>query len=186
MEDLGAVGIGLDYGKVHLARTNDGWLLAGVRLRHQTAELLGAKALGVEQIGSSAVLGLLAKPIIDLAVGLGRGDEVDPVKSVLEGSGWLYRGDTGADGGHVFVLESRPWHRVAHLHVVEHGGEQWVRYLRLRDLLRNNAAARSRYEAAKVRLASEHPCDHRAYTKGKSPVVLSLLAESDGMDHPAF
>jgi GrpB-like predicted nucleotidyltransferase (UPF0157 family) len=79
----------------------------------------------------------------------------------------------------VFVLEARPWHRVAHLHVVEHDGVQWRDYVRFRDLLRSSAAARGRYEAVKLMLVDEHGEDRTAYTDGKTDVVRSLLRRVD-------
>jgi GrpB-like predicted nucleotidyltransferase (UPF0157 family) len=74
-----------------------------------------------------------------------------------------------------FVLETRPWHRVAHLHIVEHDGSQWRNYLHLRDLLRGSPDARERYEAVKLKLAEQDPTDRKAYTTGKTEVVISLL-----------
>ena len=132
-------------------------------------------ARGVEQVGSSSVLGLLAKPIIDLAVGISVDRDLQSVTSTLEATGWIYRGDAGESGGHVFVLEARPEHRVAHLHAVEYGERQWVDYRRLRDLLRGQFHARRRYEAAKVQMAEECGDDRRAYTDGKTAVVRALL-----------
>jgi GrpB protein len=86
----------------------------------------------------------------------------------LEADRWIYRGDAGSQGGQVFVLETRPWHRVANLHVVERDGAQWRNYLNFRDLLRRSVDARDRYEAIKLKLADQDPMDRRAYTKGKS------------------
>jgi GrpB-like predicted nucleotidyltransferase (UPF0157 family) len=170
-------GLGLDYGKLRLDRTTEGWIIAGASLRDRVAECLEDVAVGVEHIGSSSVLGLLAKPIVDLAVGLSVLEDLDAVRTRLEASGWIYRGDAGENGGHVFVLEARPWHRVAHLHGVEYGGAQWLNYLRFRDLLRRSSDARDRYEAVKLRLAQEHGADRKAYTDAKSVVVSSLLCD---------
>jgi GrpB-like predicted nucleotidyltransferase (UPF0157 family) len=173
-----AVGLGLDYGKVGLSRTTQEWLVAGAALRDRVADTLDV-AGRVEQIGSSAVLGLLAKPIVDLAVGLTADDDLPLVTATLEAAGWIYRGDAGAAGGHVFVLETRPWHRVAHLHAVEIDSEQWSNYLRFQNLLRSSPEARDRYEAVKLRLAEQHADDREAYTEAKTQVVTSLLAETD-------
>ena len=178
MDDLTALGLGLDHASVRVERTDEIWVRAGEELRGRIAEALRALAAGVEHIGSSSVRGLLAKPIIDLAVGLGPGQDLDLVRPRLDAGSWIYRGDAGAEGGCVFVLEARPWHRVAHLHVVGHGGQQWLDYLRFRDLLRTSADARSRYEAAKARLASEYSRDRPAYISGKSVVVSELLSAS--------
>ena len=174
MDPWTAVGLGLDYGTVGLSRTTAEWLVAGTALRDRVADLLD-----VEQIGSSSVLGLLAKPIVDLAVGLTADDDLPLVTATLEAAGWIYRGDAGAAGGHVFVLETRPWHRVAHLHAVEMSGEQWSNYLRFQSLPRSSPEARDRYESAKLRLAEQHMDDREAYTDGKTQIVTSLLAGTD-------
>jgi len=172
---LTTAGLGLDYDAIRLDRTTDAWLAAGAELRNQVAEALDGLVTEVEVIGSSSVLGLLAKPIIDVAVGLDATQSISPVTARLQAEGWIYRGDAGSDGGHVFVRETRPWHRVAHLHVVEHNGSQWRNYLSFRDLLRRSPEARERYEAVKLALAGRQPTDRRAYTSGKTEVVTSLL-----------
>lgn len=178
MEILTVDGLGLDYHELRLDRATTGWVRAGSLLRDEVAELLTGVTVAVEKIGSSSVVGLLSKPIVDLAVGLSAQQDVSAVRRRLEDTGWIYRGDAGGEGGHVFVLEARPWFRVAHLHVVSYGDRQWKNYLRLRDLLRRSAGARTRYEAAKLRLAGEVDGDRRAYTDGKSEVVRSLLDEA--------
>jgi GrpB-like predicted nucleotidyltransferase (UPF0157 family) len=177
VEALIDAGLGLDSGEVRLERTTEDWVAAGAWLRDQVAAIVEGDAVGVESIGSSSVIGLLAKPIVDLAVGLSEDQDLARVRSRLEAAGWIYRGDAGNDGGHVFVLEARPWHRIAHLHVVDHGGAQWRDYLSLRDLLRRSSNARSEYEAAKRRLIAEFDDDRKAYTDGKSDVVRLLLSE---------
>lgn len=175
MDALTTAGLGLDHATLRFGRTTAHWLVVGAELRARVAEMLGTRAVAVEQIGSSSVLGLLAKPIIDLAVGVPADHDPAALTRTLEAAGWIYRGDAGDDGGHVLVLETRPRHRVAHLHVVEHGGVQWRNYLSFRDLLRRSADARGRYEAVKVRLADQHEDDRKAYTDGKTPVVRALL-----------
>lgn len=122
MDRLTEVGLGQDYDSMRLARTSQAWLAAGAELRSRVAKVLAGITSHVEVIGSSSVLGLLAKPIIDLAVGLAADQPLAPATTKLEADGWNYRGDAGADGGHVFVLEARPRHRVAHPHVVEYDG----------------------------------------------------------------
>ena len=150
-------------------------MAAGERLRDDIAAKLVGLVAGVEQIGSSSVIGLLAKPIIDLAVGIDDDQGLPAVCERLEAAGWIYRGDAGANGGHVFVLEARPWHRVAHIHVVHHGGEQWRKYLLFRDLLRRDPAACAQYEAVKQQVAAEVGDDRTTYTERKSGIVSQLL-----------
>jgi GrpB-like predicted nucleotidyltransferase (UPF0157 family) len=179
VERLTEAGLGQDYNSMTLSRTTEAWLAAGKQLQDRVLRVLDGVPAHVEVIGSSSVLGLLAKPIIDLAVGLTVDQPLPPTAARLNADGWIYRGDAGADGGHVFVLEARPWHRVAHLHVVRFEGEAWLNYLRLRGLLHRSPDARSRYEAVKVQLAQRTPVDRKANSTGKSEVVESLLQGND-------
>ena len=80
----------------------------------------------------------------------------------------------------MFLLVARPGRRLAHVHVVDHEGEQWRNYLALRDLLRRSPAARARYEAVKQQLWDEVGDDRDAYTEGKTAVIRSLLDEARG------
>jgi GrpB-like predicted nucleotidyltransferase (UPF0157 family) len=169
------VGLGLDYHVLRLDRTDERWIVAGERLRRDVAAELVGVVSGVEQIGSSSVIGLLAKPIIDIAVGIAPDQELSPVRERLEAVGWIYRGDAGANGGHVFVLEAWPWHRVAHIHVVAFDGEQWRKYLLFRDLLRRDATARAQYQSVKQQVAAEVGDDRKTYTDRKSIIVGDLL-----------
>jgi len=132
-------------------------------------------AIAVEHVGSTSVEGILAKPVIDLAVGVTDGVDRSAVAARLVELGYLYRGDAGEDGGLLFMLESRPWVRVVHAHVVELGGRQWRDYLALRSVLRSSADARDAYGRVKVDLAAAAPDDPRGYTDGKTEVVRRLL-----------
>lgn len=177
MEWLTNAGVGLDYDKLRLDRTDQVRIDVGARLRDTVAGQLGGLIDGAEQIGSSSVLGLLAKPIIDLAVSFAAEHDFAVISATLEANSWIYRGDSGEHGGHVFVLETQPWHRVAHLHVVDSGGRQWRDYLLLRDLLHRSPDARSRYESVKRQLSDDVGDDRTAYTDGKSVIVATLLGE---------
>jgi GrpB-like predicted nucleotidyltransferase (UPF0157 family) len=172
---LADAGLGLDYEVLRLETTPESWVASGAMLAAHVAVILGAAAAAVEPIGSTSVVDLLAKPIVDLAVGLAPDQELEPVRTRLEDDGWVYRGDAGDDGGHVFVLEDRPWHRVAHAHVVPVDAQQWTNYLRLRELLRESPIARERYAEVKRSLLAVSGHDRSAYTTGKSAIVASLL-----------
>ncbi|MFN8157150.1 MAG: GrpB family protein [Candidatus Nanopelagicales bacterium] len=167
-------GLGQDA-RLTLERTTEAWLAVGSDLRDHVAAVLAGTAVAVEHVGSSSVLDLLAKPIVDLAVGVASDSPVEPVIEALTADGWIYRGDAGEEGGHVLVLESEPGVRVAHLHVVPYAGDQWVRYLALREVLRGSPQARQEYEDVKLRLVAEVGGDRVAYTEGKTDVVLELL-----------
>ena len=167
-------GLGLEYGTVRVVNVRAEWGVLARRLVDDVARALSTSAARVEHVGSTAVPGLVAKPIIDLAAGVGDA-RPEAVRQPLERLGYLYRGDAGERGGLVFVLEDRPRHRVAHVHVVEYGGSQWRRYLAFRDLLRSEASVRAAYARLKIGLARTFPNDRKAYTDAKEGPVRDLL-----------
>jgi GrpB-like predicted nucleotidyltransferase (UPF0157 family) len=176
-EDLDVAGLGLEYGWVRLVRVPPAWAQIGDRLAGELETVLGGAVIRAEPIGSTSVPDMLAKPIIDVAIGTASHANLADIIERLSEHQWIYRGDAGDQGGHVFVLESRVRYRVAHAHVVDHDGEQWRRYLALRETLRASAEARHRYSIEKQRLVAELGQDNSAgaYTSGKSPVVNELL-----------
>jgi GrpB-like predicted nucleotidyltransferase (UPF0157 family) len=158
--------------EVVLLREHDpAWPAIGAQIVARLRPLLGERAVAVEHIGSTAVPGLLAKPIIDIAVGVVAKSR--DLISLLESDGWIYVGERpDDDGGTLLVTETTHHHRVAHLHVVQHNGSEWRRYLAFREGLRRDPDLREAYARLKRELAAAHPRDRNAYTEGKSGFVL--------------
>jgi GrpB-like predicted nucleotidyltransferase (UPF0157 family) len=176
MDGFGDTVLGLTYGQVRLVDGDPGWPQAFEQLAAELRSGLGELAVAVEHVGSTAVPGLVAKPILDLAVGLAPDADPDRVTSAIERLGYEFRGDKGETGGLLFVLEDRPAHRIAHLHVVPHGGEKWRQYLAFRDRLRIDPDARAAYAEVKRRLGEQFAGDRQAYTAGKAAFVAGLLS----------
>lgn len=175
MDRFASSGLGLDRGIVRLVEAQAGWGALAETVCEELAVALGDRAIAIEHVGSTAVPGLLAKPILDFAVGIR--DDIEPpsLTSTLERLGWQFRADAGDEGGFVFVLETQPEYRVAHAHVVVYDSSQWCNYLRLRDRLRCDAEARAAYHSAKLALAERFPNDRAAYTAGKAGIICALL-----------
>jgi GrpB protein len=104
MNSLGDTVLGLTYGQVRLVDSDPGWPRAFEALAAELRSALGEPAVAIEHVGSTAVAGLLAKPILDPAVGLAPDAEPDRVISAIERLGFVFRGDKGAT----------PWTGLAH------------------------------------------------------------------------
>lgn len=169
--------LGLARGVVRLAEYDARW---ADEFREERARLsvgLGDAGYEIEHIGSTAVRGMRAKPIIDIALGYAPGMNLEDLRAVLDRLRYEYRGDSGDEGGRVFVRGAQSC-RTHHLHAVPLHGAQWSAYLRLRDLLRSDARARALYAAAKDQLAVEFADDRKSYTAGKTTIVQRLLGGS--------
>lgn len=137
----------------------------------------------VEHVGSTAVQGLAAKPVLDLLA---------PVDSLPAAPG---ADDVLAEAGWQLVppeLDRRPWRRMyvlpeddrrlAHLHLVEREHPRWRQILEFRDRLRRHPELAREYAEVKRLAARVHPDDREAYTEAKSAFVASAIGATGRRD----
>ena len=134
---------------------------------------LGTVVSRLDHVGSTAVPGLAAKPILDLQLSVAaiaaRAGYVEP----LERLGYLFVPSPESPDFHFFALPpERP--RTFNLHVCEAGSGHETRHLAVRDFLRAHASEAARYAALKRRLAAQHPRDRLSYIDGKDEYVTAL------------
>jgi GrpB-like predicted nucleotidyltransferase (UPF0157 family) len=127
----------------------------------------------IEHIGSTAVVGLCAKPVIDIMVGVPSLASSEPAKDLLRGVGYHYAAYK-TDVMHWFCKPSLAL-RTHHLHLVPFGSPLWQQRLVFRNSLRADPQLASDYAALKRRLALEFEHDREAYTDAKSPFVMRVL-----------
>ena len=134
---------------------------------------LGPVAVRLEHVGSTAVPGMAAKPIVDLQLSVPAIGERDSYVGVLEQLGYLFAAYPESPDYHLFAKPpERP--RAYHLHVCEAGSLHEMRHLAVRDYLRAHPDEAARYGAVKRRLAARHPQDRLAYIAGKDHYVQEL------------
>lgn len=132
---------------------------------------------GVEHIGSTAIPGLAAKPIIDLMAGAEELVVDEDLLSRLSGFGYEYFGEYGIPGRH-FFRKGDP--RTHHLHWVRFGGDFWEEHLLFRDHLREHLDEARRYEELKRELAVRYADDRDSYTASKTGFIRDVLARARG------
>jgi GrpB-like predicted nucleotidyltransferase (UPF0157 family) len=127
----------------------------------------------IEHIGSTAVPGLAAKPVIDIMAGvrdLATSVRAREAVASLEYMYFPYRTDVM----HWFCKPS-PAHRTHHLHLVPVDSALWLERLAFRDHLRRSPDTVAEYAALKHALAARYELDREAYTEAKSEFVQSVL-----------
>jgi GrpB-like predicted nucleotidyltransferase (UPF0157 family) len=127
----------------------------------------------IEHIGSTAVPGLLAKPIIDIMAGVRDLPSSLDARDALAPLAYMYF-PYRADVMHWFCKPS-PAHRTHHLHLVPMGSQLWSDRLMFRDYLRFSPLAAAEYAALKTALAAAHRFDREAYTSAKGDFVRTIL-----------
>lgn len=171
-------GLGLERGVVEVVESNPVWAIAYSRFEELLRPALPDIVVAIEHVGSTAVPGLPAKPILDIAIGVRADADADPVDEALKSFGFLHRGDAeGERLNRMFGWEDRPRHRVVNAHVVSHPGPEWQSYIRFRDRLRADAVARDSYAQIKRSLAARFATDRPSYVAGKDDFVAGLIDE---------
>ena len=123
----------------------------------------------IEHVGSTAVPGLAAKPVIDIMAGVQSLDASRPAIAAAAEQGYCYF-PYRPESEHWFCKPS-PAFRTHHLHLVPVRSAQWIRTLAFREHLRANPAVAAEYEALKRELAKQHHFDREAYTEAKHPFI---------------
>jgi GrpB-like predicted nucleotidyltransferase (UPF0157 family) len=147
--------------------------------RERLVRLVPPHFLDLQHFGSTAIPGMLAKPIIDLLAGVESMAVADSLVEPLLNSGYTTSAEFNA------TLIDRRWfmrwangRRTHHLHMVVHGGTEWRRRLRFRDMLRTDTELAHRYAVLKKELAAQHSVDREAYTIAKSEFVLFVVGDA--------
>ncbi len=166
--------------RIELVEPDPSWSARGMALAAELDAVLSPWLVAaVEHVGSTAVPGLPAKPVLDLMAAV-----PDPDALVRDGLACL-----GA-AGWVLVppeLDARPWRRffvrpdgrgvrrLAHLHVIRPDGRHWAQVLAFRDLLRADQQLARQYATLKTALAREHADDRERYTEAKREFIEATL-----------
>lgn len=133
---------------------------------------LGGALLGLHHVGSTAVPGLPAKPILDLLAKIESLAGFPPLLVPLAGAGYCFL-DYPENRDRRFLRKGRP--RTHHLHVVAAGSQEARDQLDLRDALRADSALRAEYAELKRGLAARHGRARAAYGAGKSDFIARAL-----------
>ncbi|MBB5958956.1 GrpB-like predicted nucleotidyltransferase (UPF0157 family) [Saccharothrix tamanrassetensis] len=164
------------YEKAVLHPHDPRWAVSAEVERDRLVELLAPWLVdGVEHVGSTAVPGLAAKPIIDLMASVANRDAV---VGVLVADGWAHVPPEldRQDWRRFFVRpDATGQRRVAHLHVIGAGHPRWADQLAFRDALRHDEDLRNRYQALKLDLAHRLGHDREAYTDAKTGFIRAAL-----------
>jgi GrpB-like predicted nucleotidyltransferase (UPF0157 family) len=160
---------------VHLVPYDRAW--SGVAQTECTriAQALGVPIVDLEHIGSTAVPGLVAKPVIDLMLGTPHYPPPPALQSAVIALGYEALGEAGVPG--------RAYHRLRgamsfNLHIVRKAGAHWSDNLALRDYLTTSASARQRYTQAKQAALASGALTLLPYSAAKAALVAELLQEA--------
>lgn len=171
---------GVEYRRIEIVPYDPAWPARFREEERRQRAALGRGAVRVDHVGSTAVPGLAAKPIVDIQISVADVEDERAYLPALETAGYLLR---VREPGHRLV---RTPELDVHVHICTSGSE-WERdHLLFRDRLRRDAADRDRYAALKLSLAARDWPDMNAYADAKGPLIAEILAraEQDALANP--
>jgi GrpB-like predicted nucleotidyltransferase (UPF0157 family) len=142
-------------------------------LRSRIAAVLESIAEAIEHVGSTAIPGLAAKPIIDMDVLLASDSDLALAIAKLASVGYEHRGDLGVPGREAF--RAPPQDHPHHLYVCPPGSPAYLQHITFRDYLRNHRRDADAYAELKCDLAGKFRDDREAYNQAKSGFVAEIL-----------
>ena len=163
--------------EIHLVPYDPSWPTKFESEKTLIEKTLGSWIVGgVHHVGSTAVPGLSAKPVIDIMVGVKNLEEAKPCIELLEKIHYMYF-PYRPEIMHWFCKPSME-HRTHHLHMMEEGSRAWKERLAFRDYLRLHADVRDAYQKLKISLAEKFRDDRESYTDSKTEFVRTIVARA--------
>lgn len=140
--------------------------------------VLGSAVTRIHHIGSTAIPGIPAKPIIDILLEVSSLPAIDSRTSALEALSYEAKGEFGIPGRRYFRRDDASGVRTHHLHAFRCGAPEVDRHLAFRDYLRAFPDVAADYGALKRSLVEAHPDSSERYVEGKSAFVLEQQARA--------
>ena len=129
----------------------------------------------IEHIGSTAVEGMRAKPIIDLMIGALNAEEVEVLAKKLIIRGFDDLGEAGVPGRRALRLRKSEEVNIA---IVRFGGEHWTNNIALRDFLRSHPEERDEYSTLKEDIVASGATQLLDYSDQKAEFLRNLLRKA--------
>lgn len=171
--------------KIKLEKHNPEWKRKYKELKDVYTNNLSEFILGIEHVGSTAVEGLISKPVLDIDIIVTNEMNKNSVIDELEKLGYIHKGDWGIKGREAFVRadekvpcteKTAKWMK-HNLYVCIKGRESLENHLRFRDYLRKESKAVKEYGKLKLKLVSRTE-DINEYVEGKSEFIAKSLHKS--------
>lgn len=144
--------------------------------RDRLLSAIGAWIADIQHVGSTAVMGLAAKPTIDIMIGVHSLASADAhcIPAIIAlGYDYIYQYETDTPERRYFQKLSAHGQHTHHIHLVLIGSDWWERHILFRDYLRAHPATADAYAQLKRQIALE-TTDHHTYTDAKTDFIRGI------------
>ena len=167
--------LGLGKDNVELSKYHPGWKKAFEETKKAIQKELGNKVLGVEHIGSTAIPGMSAKPILDLMVAVNSIDNYEEYVTPLNKLGYEFRRDNRIRQDHILFSKGPANFRTQYLKLTQKSSQFWKESILFRDYTINHPDIAKEYQELKEKLQASHSSNREAYTEAKAGFIQRIL-----------
>ncbi|ORX86105.1 UPF0157-domain-containing protein [Anaeromyces robustus] len=154
--------------KIEVVPYDVSWTKNFLEIKNEILKVLDKLVLSIEHVGSTAVCGLWAKPIIDIDVVIKDYSMLSDVVLALNSIGYTYEGNLGIEGREAFTYEGKEHLKKHHLYVCPKDSIELRKHVTFRDYLRTHPEAQLEYSKIKQQGAKLYPYDVDKYIEYKS------------------
>lgn len=158
--------------RVKVVSYDSAWIQLFQEEAEQIKRIFGDEVIETHHIGSTAIPGIHAKPVLDLMPVVREIHQADRYTSAMEQLGYVAMGENGIEGRRFFQKGGDE--RTHHVHVFAEGDDEITRHLRFRDFMRAHPLEAERYSRLKQRLAAAYPYDLSGYIEGKDSYIKDI------------
>ena len=170
--------------KVEVVMHNPGWKEAFQVEAEKLQQALGNNAIAIHHIGSTAIPGIYAKPIIDLLIEVVQIDRVNECTEATIALGYDSMGEFGIAGRRYFRKNNGEGVHTHHVHVFSLTSPEVKRHLRFRDYLIAHPETAQEYSQLKRQLAAQYPTSIEDYMNGKHELIQRIDRQAAQWDKP--
>ena len=166
--------MGLEVGKVNLEKYQNNWKEEFKKEKYNLEKIFREVALEIEHVGSTAIPGLSAKPIIDIALALNSLEDFDEFKYYYDNHEDYSIKDT-REIGEILLRKGPESNRTHFIHIVKKDSDRYKNMVLFRDYLINNPEELKAYEDLKKELAIKFKDDRKSYTASKNEFITDII-----------
>lgn len=167
--------LGLNSGVLRLSPYHEEWPVLYETEQEIIKSAIGDHLVDIQHVGSTAIVGMPAKPILDIAIAVENFEKARVGVEPLGKLGYTFKGENGIPRRHYFQKGEPCTH---HIHMVEETGEEWTKLILFRDYLRSNRSAAGRYARLKADLIDSLAGDRKSYQAAKSAFIDGVIRKA--------
>lgn len=174
--------LGVSKNSVMLCPYSEEWHLLFEKEKTNLYNCTERCLIDIQHVGSTSIIGMPAKPIIDIVIAVKDLNEGFELVSDVEAIGYNFKGSLGKSKRFFFWKEEEGIN-THNLHIVEHGDKNWQNLILFRDFMNKHEDYRNKYINLKEELASKYKDDRGKYTEKKAESILGVIQLAKGGMH---